>query len=430
MSEHNFLRSPGRTVGGAAVAEWSAICRECGTTHTCTALSRCPDCGGLLVARAETVDAAAARAVLLGPARTFWDYRPLLPPAGQPVTLGEGGTPLVRVDRAAPGLDGVEVLLKLESLNPTLSFKDRAMALGVSAARWAGARGVLLASTGNAAVSAAAYAARAGLPCRVYAAAASAESLKLGSAAAYGAQVVPVPGDYSSAWDAAARAEGDGWVNLTTTYRNPLLAEAHRTVAFELAAGLAWRPPALVAVPVGAGPLLYGLERGFDLLHRLGLTDRVPRLVAVQAAACAPIVRAWRDGAPAVSAAEARPTIADAIADPLRGYEDEAQLTLEALRRCDGAAVAVGEDAMRAAVRELATAEGVDLEPAAAACLPALTALRDSGALNPGDTVVAIATGHGAKERRRPAAPLDGAARNQAAPAGQSMVERSGGTTE
>ncbi len=429
MRDHDLVDSQLSPDGGAPAVDWSAICRGCGRAQALGPSSRCLHCRGLAVAAPKLVDAAMARAVVLGGVRSFWDYRAVLPPVEDTVTLGEGGTPLVPARAATTGLDGLDVLLKLESLNPTLSFKDRAMALGVSAARSERAEGVLLASTGNAAVSAAAYAARAGLPCRVYSAAAGMDSPKVHTAATYGAEVIAVDGDYSSAWVAAARAEADGWVNLTTTYRNPLLAEAHRSVAFELAADLAWRVPAWVVVPVGAGPLLYGLERGFDLLHQLGMTDGVPRLVAVQAAACAPIVQAWQAGAETVVTAEARPTIADAIADPLRGYEDEAQLTLEALWRCNGAAVAVDEGAIRDAVRALSTREGLDLEPAAAACLPALAALRDGGALTRGQTVVVIATGHGAKERRTSAALASGAALHPATASNQSVVGQTGGST-
>src|SRR3954470_7985398 len=127
MSEQRFLISPGRAVGDAEAVEWSVICRGCGATHPCTAVSRCPHCDGLLVARARVAGETAARTALLGPARTFWDYRAVLPGVEQPVTLGEGGTPLVRMDRAAAGLGGAEVRWKLESVNPTLSFKDRAM---------------------------------------------------------------------------------------------------------------------------------------------------------------------------------------------------------------------------------------------------------------------------------------------------------------
>jgi threonine synthase len=383
-----------------AAVSWSMRCRACRRTRPLAPVSRCPSCGGVLVAVDQLVDRAAALETLRLPGRSFWHYRRLLPPVGQTVTLGEGGTPLVSVRRVGARLRLADLRLKLESLNPTLSFKDRAMALGVAAARSADASGVVLASTGNAAVSAAAYAARAGLTCRVYAAASSMASPKVAAAAAHRAQVVAVEGDYSSAYDAAARAEQDRWVSVTTTYRNPVLAEAHRTVAYELFADLGGTVPDWVIVPVGAGPLLHGLERGFDLLRRLGAAAVVPRLVAVQAAACAPIVRAWADGAAEVTAAAPGATIADAIADPLRGYEDEGQLTLEALRRSNGVAVAVSDEAIDEAVRDLASTEGLDLEPAAAACLPALETLQLSGAVDGGATVVAIATAHGAKERR------------------------------
>ncbi|MGR6965052.1 pyridoxal-phosphate dependent enzyme [Geodermatophilus sp. URMC 61] len=327
-----------------------------------------------------------------------WRRAGLLPRTAHAVTLGEGATPLLPL----PGLlgDRARVHAKVEALNPTLSFKDRAMALAASVALDLGLPGLVLASTGNAAVSAAAYAAAAGLPCRVLCGTGSRAALKLAAAAAHGADVGLVEGDYSSAYARAVRAEDEGWFNVTTTYRNPVLAEAYRALALELLDDLG-HVPDVVVVPVGAGPLLRGLLGGFQDAVSAGVAARPPRLVGVQARACAPLARAWRHGNWAASLAEpppVLPTRAGAIADSLRGYEREGLLTLEAVRDSGGTVVDVGEDDMAQAMTALA-GRGLLVEPAAAAALAALADDEVAPLVPDGGSAVIVLTGHGAKER-------------------------------
>ncbi len=383
--------SPGGSRG------YVARCADCACTAELPAY-RCVGCGGALVIDAETVSAGD---VVADPRRTgIWNRRRLLPVTGHAVSLGEANTPLVPL--RVPGTAGdVQLHAKLESLNPTLSFKDRAMALAVSYARDRGLPGLMLASTGNAAVSAAAYAAAADLPCEIFCATASRASVKLAAAGALGADVRMVEGDYSSAYAEAVRRESRGWLNVTTTYRNPLLAEAYRGAAVEIFEQLGDLPD-VVVVPVGAGPLLYGLHRGFRDLQQAGLTERVPRLLGVQAEACAPLAWAWsqQDWASALMRPQpARPTQASAIADSLRGYEREGLLTLEAVRSSEGAVVGVGEQAIGDAGRAL-RGRGLLVEPAAAAGLAALATETFTGLVPEGGRVVLMVTGHGAKEVR------------------------------
>lgn len=372
---------------------WTPECRACGSANPGT-WSRCPGCGGVQVLAPPATPPG-------GPdpyAEGVWRHRAALPPVPVEISLGEGGTPLIPCPRLGP-----RVLVKNEAANPTLSFKDRAMALGVSHALALSSRpdavlrgvraGVVAASTGNTAVSAAAYAARAGLACRVVCAEAAADGAKVALARAFGAEVHAVDGDFSAAHAAAAAMEADGWYPLTTTFRNPYLTEAHRTIAYEIAARIG--VPDWILVPVGAGPLLVGLHHGFQALG-----GRIPRLVAVQAQACAPLATAWTSGAP-IGTVRPEPTVAEAIADPLRGYEDEGALTLEAVRDSGGTAIAVPDPEIAAATARLAR-EGLSLEPAAAAPLAALNALTATGAIPPDATVVLLATGHGAKEPPRP----------------------------
>ena len=376
-------------------------CAECSASADVPAY-RCRECGGPLVLAPVPVGSDDLR---VDRSRTgVWRRPGLLPRTAHAVTLGEGGTPLLPLAGALG--DRARVHAKVEAQNPTLSFKDRAMALASSVALDLGLPGVVLASTGNAAVSAAAYAAAAGLPCRVFCGTGSRAALKLAAAAAHGADVELVEGDYSSAYAQAVHAEDDGWFNVTTTYRNPVLAEAYRALAVEMLDDLG-HVPDVVVVPVGAGPLLRGLLGGFEDARSAGVAARCPRLVGVQATACAPLQRAWRHGDWAASLASpppVLPTRAGAIADSLRGYEREGLLTLEAVRQSRGTVVAVGEEDMAEATAALAR-RGLLVEPAAAAALAALADEELAGLVPDDGDVVIVLTGHGAKEPLAPVIP-------------------------
>lgn len=349
----------------------------------------CPLCGGVVVMELESLDDA-ARALPDATAVGLWRRAGLLPAVRSRVSLGEGETPLLEGPRG--------IRLKLESANPTLSFKDRAMALAASFALDGGYEGLVVASTGNAAASASAYAARAGLRCRVIVGSESNAAAKLRACRAYGAEVTEVPGDYSAAYAEALALEGDGWLNVSTTFRNPVPGEAYRGLAVELAEQLG-RVPAAVCIPIGAGPLLRGIERGFADLQALH-GGGVPRLIGVQARGVSPIVRAWEAAGDDSAAwrstltapAHWRATAATAIADALRGYERQGELTLAAIRATGGAAVAVDEEAIAEATRRL-RADGLWVEPSSAIALVAA----EHEAERADGPVVAILTGHGIK---------------------------------
>jgi threonine synthase len=370
-------------------------CSSCGTPDTYPAY-RCTLDGAPLVVDAAPLGSGTRLTEPGVPG--VWRHRMVLPETTHAVTLGEGDTPLLASELQPAANPDARILLKLESLNPSLSFKDRAMALGSSVALDLGLEGLLLASTGNAAVSAAAYAARAGLACRVVCGSGTGASRKLEIAREHGADVVVVEGDYSTAYETATAGERDGWLNVTTTHRNPLLAEAYRGLAIELFEQLGGAPAAVV-VPIGAGPLAVGVWRGFTDLLTTGQLTRaeLPRVVGVQAAACAPLARAWGEADPLGSLTApfvAGPTTAGAIADALRGYEREGLLTLDAISASGGTVVAVDEVAIAAAVRSLART-GVSVEPAAATALAAVETHRLT---EDGGSVVLLMTGHGAKE--------------------------------
>lgn len=363
---------------------WRAVCGLCGVP---TDGRRCATCGGCAVLDLAPLTAAPSPERASG----IWRHAAMLPATTTRITLGEGNTPSVEWG-GAPRL-----WLKLESMNPTLSFKDRGMALAVSAAVDAGAESLVVASTGNAAASAAAYAAAAGLGCRIIVGDSPGAAEKVRAAARFGARVARVDGDYSDAYRRAEQAEGPGVVNVTTTYQNPITAEAYRGIAAELVADLGHTPDRVV-VPVGAGPLLRGIAQGFADLVAVGAARRVPAMIAVQSAAVAPLAAAWAagdtpeqwEGALEVGGRWST-TRAGAIADALRGYERQGLITLAAVAATRGRVVTVTEEQIAAAEAALFSA-GIWVEPSAAAALSAASRFASTKV-----STVAVLTGHGAK---------------------------------
>jgi threonine synthase len=323
---------------------------------------------------------------------TLWRYRELLPVrdfAGR-VDLGEGGTPLVRLRRLAP--PGVEVWIKEEGGNPTGSFKARGLSLAVNRARELGAPGVELPSTGNAAVALAAYAAAAGLPCRV--------ALPEGTPRAvvrrcreHGAEVL-VAG--STLEEAAARLTGNGYWNLATL-KEPYRVEGKKTMAFELAeqfggpaAGGAGQLPDWIVYPTGGGTGIVGMHKAFGELAALGLLTRRPRFAAVQMAGCAPMVRAFEQGRETAAPWE-RPTTEVRGLRVTRAIGDF--LILRALRETGGTAVAVPEEAAAETAHRAARLEGLALGLEGAAALAGLELLAARGVVGAGERAVVFQTG-------------------------------------
>jgi threonine synthase len=329
-------------------------------------------------------------------------YRELLPldTDSQLISLGEGGTPLISATRLSEDMHDIEVLLKNETVNPTGSFKDRALAVMTTRACDEGYGRVISSSSGNAGISSAAYAARAGVEAMVVAPE-STRQTKLAQLTVHGARVVRVRGSTSDTYELAkAAAETGKWANLTTTFLSPLASAGFKTIGYELAdQQLDGHAPDWVIAPISAGPILVAVATAFREYRAAGRVDRVPRMVCAQAAGCAPIARAFEEGAENVTAWSDPPdTIATAIADPLRGYEDDGTLTLRVVRETEGVALTVTDDAIRKAIRRLAELEGVFAEPSGAVPLAALAILRDAGAIRAGSRVACLITGHGLKD--------------------------------
>jgi len=331
---------------------------------------------------------------------SLWHYAPLLPVENEAarITIGEGATPLLDAPALAAHHRFGRVLLKNETANPTGSFKDRQISVGLSHARAIGCDTVAVVSSGNVACATAAYAARAGMQAVLFMHGHAAPG-KLAQAAAYGARAfhVDVP-SAQQVFDLCIEAcDAFGWYHLSTAgMYEPYNVEGAKTIAYELYQQTGGKLPDWIAAPVGGGGLLGGIWRGLLDLQRLGLIDRLPRLAGVQAAGCAPLKRAIEQGESFLESIE-NPwpdphTVAGGIADDILF---DGHTVLPALRSTNGAALAVDDDAILAGELRLATKEGVLCEPTAAVVMAALDKLPDAG---PETTVCCIVTGTGIKD--------------------------------
>ena len=322
---------------------------------------------------------------------TIWRYRALLPiPDGQhsPPPLAIGGTPLYPVARLRVYLNMPRLWLKDDSRNPSGSLKDRASIIAITRA---GGRTVACASTGNAASSLATQAASVGLPCVIFVPR-HAPCAKIVQLLMCGATVFAVQGSYDQAFDLCiAACERSGWYNRNTGY-NPYLVEGKKTVGLEIAEQLAWEPPDTVLVPTGDGCIISGVYRAFEDLLRLGLVQRIPRLVAVQAAGSPALARALEsDGV--VRACESA-TIADGISV---GLPRNGAMAVRCIRASKGFGVLVSDEEILAAEKALARLTGVFAEPSGAASYAGLLRLLDEGKIARDERVVLLITGSGLK---------------------------------
>ncbi|MFL0291550.1 pyridoxal-phosphate dependent enzyme [Mycobacterium sp. SMC-18] len=317
-----------------------------------------------------------------------WRHRAALPnPLAHidPVTLGEGRTPLI-----TRTFDGIDVGLKVESMNPTGSFKDRGVAVMVTALRHQGVERALEDSSGNGGSAVAAYCAAAGIEAHILVPAATSPN-KIVQSRWHGAHIELVSGTRQEVADEAVRRAG------TTFYAShnwhPHFLQGIKLIAYEIWEDLGFRAPTAVLVPAGAGSLVLGCAIGFGELHRAGAIDRMPRVLVSQPRNCCPLVAAVEQGRDEVAEHQWSTTVAEgtAIAKPVRDRE-----VLHAIRDTGGTAVAVPEDELLPAVGELARA-GLFVEPTSAQVLPALRRLQAAGAIDAADTVVAVLTGSGLK---------------------------------
>ena len=324
---------------------------------------------------------------------SLWRFREVLPigDSEQPVTLGEGMTPLVRARRLEDAVGLRTVYIKDESLNPTNSFKARGLSVAVTRARQLGATTLSVPSAGNAANALAAYAAHAGLSAQVF----MPRDVKqpfIRECELYGAEVTLVDGMITDAGRISTeRGRDAGWYDISTL-KEPFRVEGKKTLAYEVGEQLEWQWPDWFIYPTGGGTGIVGMWKAFEELERIGWVSEGtrPRLVSVQAEGCAPIVRAFDAGHERAEAWDHAVTAADGLRVP-RAVGDF--LILRALRESGGTALAVSDEDMIAAMRTLGTLEGISAAPEGGATLCALRELVASGVIAPDHSVVLFNTG-------------------------------------
>ena len=314
--------------------------------------------------------------------RSQWRYAAALPRGtGQPVTLGEGATPLLPLD-----VDGLTVHVKPEWFNPTASFKDRGTSVMMSALRAQGVADMLEDSSGNGGSSVAAYAAAAGIRATILAPQGT-STAKIQQSRMHGAAVELVPGTRQDTSDEAVRRSASTFYASHSWH--PFFLQGVKLLAYEIWEDLEFTAPDAIVVPCGGGSLVLGLHLGFGELLAAGAITRRPRLLVAQPHNWSPLAAAFAAGAESVTARQWRPTVAEgtAIARPVRDRE-----VLAAIRASDGAMTTVTEADIVAATHDLAS-RGLYAEPTSATVLPAVRAFRAAGTLRPGGTTVAVLTG-------------------------------------
>jgi len=365
-------------------------CTKCGAlTSSQEPQTVCPQDGGVLYVRYDlaALKPAVSPAKLSGRVATMWRYAEVLPEA-KPVSLGEGFTPML------PSCEYANVFIKDEGQNPTGSFKARGLSAAVTMAKAYGLKDLAIPSAGNAASALAAYSAAAGLRAHIF----MPRDVPLANRVeceSYGAQVTLVDGLISDcACLVAERSQKEGWFDVSTL-KEPFRLEGKKTMGYEVVEQLGWRVPQGIIYPTGGGVGLIGMGKAFDEMQELGwIGPERPHMVAVQAAGCAPVVKAWDEGKTATEFWRDASTLAAGLRVP-SAYGD--YLILELLKRTGGVALAVTDQEIMEALQHWAQVEGIFAAPEGAAALAAYRKLRASGFFSPDDTVVLFNTGSGLK---------------------------------
>src|SRR6266567_3253281 len=373
-------------------------CTSCGLHHDWGKLQNlCTACRKPLIAVYDLEQAGRTLkrdALLTRAEKSLWRYRELLPVPIEisPVSLSEGGTPLLRAGRFGVSLRMQDLWIKDESQNPTQSFKARGMSVAVSMAKHLGASKLVAPSAGNAGSALAAYAARAGLEAHVFMPRDTPRA-NIIECREFGACVTLIDGLITDCAAEIARRKED-WFDVSTL-KEPYRIEGKKTLGYELAEQLEWDLPDVIIYPTGGGAGLIGMWKAFDEMETLGwIGQKRPRMFAVQASGCAPIVHAFEAGEEFAVKVPNPHTCASGLRVP-KAIADF--LILKILRQSDGGAVAVSDEEMICVAREVGAREGLFVAPEAAACFAALKALLAAGKIASGERVVIFSTGSGIK---------------------------------
>ncbi|HUQ32771.1 MAG TPA: threonine synthase [Pyrinomonadaceae bacterium] len=374
-------------------------CAACGLRHEARRLHNlCLECGKPLLVRYDLERAARSltKESLSGKRPDLWRYREVLPVEDDAniVTLGEGWTPLLPAPRLAARVGLRDLLIKDESQNPTQSFKARGMTAAVSMAKELGARKLAVPSAGNAAGALSAYSARAGLEAYIFMPKDTPRANVI-ECEQTGAHVTLMDGLITDCGaEIARRKEREGWFDVSTL-KEPYRIEGKKTLGYEVAEQLDWELPDVIIYPTGGGTGLIGMWKAFDEMEEMGwIGTKRPRMVTVQAAGCAPIVRAFEEGKRFADEFPNAATAASGLRVP-RAIGDF--LILDALRASGGAALSVTDEELIAATVEIGASEGLFCAPEGAACLPALRKLIAANLVKQDERVVLFNTGAGVK---------------------------------
>ena len=366
------------------------VCVHCAAEYPADQIIyTCSRCGHLLAVEYDLEGLSIDRARWHRRPLSVWRYRELLPVAGEPVTLQEGGTPLYKLDRIGADLDLPHLYAKHEGMNPSGSFKDRGMTVGVSMAIELGMTSVACASTGNTSASLAQYAAKAGIPAVVLLPAGKVALGKIAQALMHGARVISVRGNFDRALEMVHELCLSHGLYLLNSV-NPFRLEGQKTIGFEVVDQLEAVPDRIV-LPVGNAGNISAVHKGLGELLALGFIDRLPMMTGVQAAGSAPIARAVAENLPVVLPEPCPETIATAIRI---GAPVNAEKALTAIRATGGTATTVTDAEILAMQRDLARKEGIGVEPASAASVAGIKRLVEEGAIDRDERIVCVVTGH------------------------------------
>lgn len=372
-------------------------CSKCNTPYQADTLRNLCQCGGPLLVRYDLarIREQWIRSGLQAAVSSMWRYAPVLPAdEAEAVSLGEGWTPLIRTERIGRAIGLPFLMIKDEGQNPTDSFKARGLSCAVTMAKKLGATKLAIPSAGNAAGALAAYAAKAGLEANIFMPQDVPQANFL-ECKAFGARVTLVNGLISDCGRIVGeRKEKEGWFEVSTL-KEPYRIEGKKTMGYELAEQLGWKLPDAILYPCGGGVGLIGMWKAFAELEELGWIDsKRPKMISVQATGCAPITKAFEQGAEASEFWPNASTVASGLRVP-KALGDF--LVLRALRESGGTAVSVSDSEMLGAGIRLAEQEGLFPAPEGGACVLAAERLRQQGFLQEQDSVVIYNTGSGYK---------------------------------
>jgi threonine synthase len=366
------------------------VCGHCGATFPPgEIIYNCSRCGHLLAVQYDLDSISADRNEWNKRPLSVWRYREILPVTIEPVTLQEGGTPLYHLKRLGKEMGLKELYAKHEGMNPSGSFKDRGMTVGVSMALQLKMTSVACASTGNTSASLAVYAAKAGIPAVVLLPAGKVAMGKVAQALMHGARVISIRGNFDRALEMVHELCLSHGLYLLNSV-NPFRLEGQKTIGFEAIDQLGCVPDRIV-LPVGNAGNISAVHKGLLELETLGFIDRLPMMTGIQASGSNPVVRAIQEGLPEVIPEKNPETVATAIRI---GAPVNAEKALTAIRATGGTAASVTDDEILQMQRDLARKEGIGVEPASAASVAGVRKLVELGQIDRDERIVCVVTGH------------------------------------